>query len=137
MTSNASCSVTASRRRAKRAQRVRIVVGKRRRVCFRAACLGLARPPPGRAVFACGLRAVPQQTFTPPLRVPGSNHAVIEGAEREEALPVRIEARADECCPVELLPSFVALDRALEPDGDTPHCCLNAAPREYRHISRR
>ena len=43
--------------------------------------------------------------------------AVIEHAEREMLLSVSIEVQADERCPVELLSTILALDRALHPDG--------------------
>ena len=61
----------------------------------------------------------------------------VERAENKLLQTVRIEAQADECCPVELLSAVLALDRALHPDCYAGERRVDAALGEDRHISRR
>src|SRR5262249_44666979 len=50
---------------------------------------------------------------------------------------VRVQAQADERCPVQLLHSVLALDRALHPDGYAGKGRGDTAFGEYRRVSRR
>jgi len=64
-------------------------------------------------------------------------HSAVERAKHKALQALRVDAQADERCPVEFVPPILPVDRALHPDGSGPQHPVHATLGEHRHISRR